>query len=183
MNTNIISDKAKIGKNFKIGEFNIIEENVIIGDNVVIGNYCHIQAGTIIGNNCEFRNYIELRANTSLGDSCYIDSKVSSSGNVKVGNHVTLRYETILARGVIIEDNCYLCPRVMTNNLNKDKDSIGGAYIEKDCFIGTNAVLHYGIRIGHNTTVGSMSFVNKNIEAQSIVVGIPAKRKLKHEGQ
>jgi UDP-2-acetamido-3-amino-2,3-dideoxy-glucuronate N-acetyltransferase len=88
---------------------------------------------------------------------------------------VTLRYETILARGVQVGDGCYLCPRVMTNNLNTEMDSVGGAKIGKNCFIGTHAVLQYGIELGDNVVVGSMAFVNKNIEANQTVVGIPAK--------
>lgn len=104
-----------------------------------------------------------------------IDSRVSTSGNCKIGDNVTLRYDTIIARGCDIGDNTYICPRVMTNNLDTEGLQIGGAKVGKNCFIGTNSVLHHGITIGDNSTIGSMSFVNKNIPANEIWIGSPAK--------
>ena len=177
MGTNIISDEAVIGEGLVIGHFCIIEAGVEIGDNVEIGNYCHLKTGVVIGNGTKMMNHIELRANTIIGEECYVDSGVKSSGNVIVGNKVSLRYDSILARGVEIGDNTYVCPRVMTNNLSADQSQIGGAKIGKDCFIGTNAVLHYSNTIGDNVVVGAMSFVNKDAAAGSVLIGVPAKVK------
>ncbi|MEE3145252.1 MAG: DapH/DapD/GlmU-related protein [Bacteroidota bacterium] len=176
MSQNNISDKAIIGKNVKIGSFNIIEENVTIEDDVEIGNYCHLRSGVVIKKRTRLMDYIELRNNTIIGEDCYVDSKVSSSGNVIVKNNVTLRYDTILARGVEIGAKTYVCPRVMTNNLNSGGIEIGGAKIGENCFIGTNAVLQHGITVGNNVIIGALSFVHKDCEAESTYVGIPAKK-------
>jgi acetyltransferase-like isoleucine patch superfamily enzyme len=62
----------------------------------------------------------------------------------------------------------------MTNNLNTSKKQIGGAKIGANCFIGTNAVLQHGITIGNNVTIGSLAFVNKDCEDNSVYMGIPA---------
>ena len=95
--------------------------------------------------------------------------------NCIIGNSVTLRYDTIIARGVEIGDGTYVCPRVMTNNLNTSKSQIGGAKIGKNCFIGTNAVLQHGINIGDNVVIGSLAFINKDCEENSTYIGIPGK--------
>ena len=50
MSYNIISDKAKIGKNVTMGSFCVIEDDVEIGDNTVLRNYVELRKGTIIGN-------------------------------------------------------------------------------------------------------------------------------------
>ena len=176
MTQNIISEKAKIGNNVRLGSFNIIEENVTIEDDVQIGNYCHLRSGVIIKKKSRLMDYVELRNNTTIGEDCYVDSKVSSSGNVIVNNNVTLRYDTILARGVEIGANTYVCPRVMTNNLNSGGAEIGGAKIGENCFIGTNAVLQHGITIGENVIIGALSFVHIDCEKNSTYVGIPAKK-------
>ena len=136
----------------------MIEEDVIIGDNTII------------------KNYVELRKNTIIGEDCYIDSRVSTSGNCKIGDRVTLRYDSIIARGVEIGDDTYVCPRVMTNNLDSGKIQIGGAKIGAKCFIGTNSVLQHGISIVDNTTIGSLSFVNKDIIDSGVYFGNPAKK-------
>lgn len=174
---NYISDEAVIGENVKIGIGCIIEKGVEIGNNVDIGDYCVIRSGVVIGNDTRLMSFVELREGTKIGANCYIDSRVSTSGNCIIGNNVTLRYSTIIARGCIIEDDCYLCPRVMTNNLDQGKNSIGGAHVKQGSFIGTHTVLQHGITIGEKTVVGSMAFVAKSCEPNSVLIGIPAKPK------
>jgi UDP-2-acetamido-3-amino-2,3-dideoxy-glucuronate N-acetyltransferase len=158
---NVIHIDAKIGNNVEIGEFCVIEEGVVIGDNTIL------------------RNYVELRKNTIIGSDCYIDSRVSTSGNCKIGNNVTLRYDTIIARGVEVGDGTYICPRVMTNNLDSGKTQIGGAKIGSKCFIGTNTVIQHGLTITDGVTTGSMSFINKDITEPGIYFGNPAKKYVK----
>ena len=63
----------------------------------------------------------------------------------------------------------------MTNNLDDEKNSVGGAKIGKNCFIGTHSVIQYGIEIGDNVIVGSMAFVNKSCDSNLTLIGIPAK--------
>lgn len=153
----MISEKAKIGKNVSIGAYCVIEEGVVVGDNTII------------------KNYVELRKNTIIGKNCIIDSRVSSSGYNIVGDNVIVRYDSILARGVEIGNNTYLCPRVMTNNLDTGQHQIGGAKIGENCFIGTNTVLQHGITIGDNVITGAMSFVNKDVPSNEVWFGNPAK--------
>lgn len=153
----------------------MISEKAIIGKNVKIGAYCIIEDGVIIGDNTIIKNYVELRENTKVGENCYIDSRVSTSGNCEIGDFVTLRYATIIARGCKIGSHSYLCPRVMTNNLDTSGHSIGGAHIGEHCFIGTNTVLQHGITLGDHVVTGSLSFVNKDIPANEIWLGSPAK--------
>ena len=64
---------------------------------------------------------------------------------------------------------------MMSNNLNISNDQIGGANIGKNVFIGTNCVLHHGIKIGDNSIIGSLSFINKDIPKNEIWFGNPAK--------
>lgn len=174
---NYISKKASIGKNTNIGIGTIIEDNVVIGDEVNIGNYCIIKSGSTIGSSTTIMNFVEIRSGSLIGNNCYIDSRVSMSGDCIVGNHVKLRYGTIIARGCKIEDNCYLSPRVMTNNLDEGENPIGGAHIKQGTFIGTQAVIQHGITIGENSIIGAMAFVTKSFEGNCVLIGVPAKLK------
>lgn len=156
-------------KNVKIGENCKIAEDVILGEYIFIGDNVEIGAGTVI------KNFVELRDNTIIGENCFIDSRVSTSGNCNIGNDVTLRYDVIIARGCTVGNSSYICPRVMTNNLDSDKNSIGGPKIGESCFIGTNSVLQHGITIGDNVITGSMALVTKDIPSNEIWYGSPAK--------
>lgn len=155
----MISKKAKLGKGVRIGHYCYVEDDVEIGD------------GTIV------KNYVEIRGGTKIGKNCYIDSGVKISGHCEIGDNVTLRYQTIIARGCIIGNDCYLSPRVMTNNLNTDGKKIGGAKIGRNTFVGSHTVLHHGIIIEPGTVIGSMSFVNKSIK-NGRYAGIPVKELL-----
>ncbi|MFX1443666.1 MAG: acyltransferase [Promethearchaeota archaeon] len=47
--------------------------------------------------------------------------------------------------------------------------------VEKDGYIGTNAVIMPNVTIGQGAIVGACAFVNKDVEPWTIVGGIPAK--------
>ena len=133
MNTNnpeigihtVVSPLANIGIDCKIGSFCFICNDVKIGNNVTIGDYCKINENVSIADNTVIQSYVEIRSNTQIGENCYIDSFVAFSGNSVIGNFVTLRYGAIVARGVHIGNNTYVCPRVMTNNLDTQENVIG----------------------------------------------------------
>lgn len=89
-----------------------------------------------------------------------------------------MRYGVIIARGVVIGDNSYLAPRVMTNNLDEGLNLVGGAHIGKNCFIGTHSVLQHGINIGNDVIIGALSFVNKDCSDNKTYFGVPSKEKM-----
>jgi len=154
------------GPGLSTGDFNLIEENVKVGDNVTL------------------RNYVELRKGTVIGDGSYIDSGVSSSGHNLIGDRVRIRYKSILARGVIIEDDVFISPKLMTENLDHKGEEVGGAHIgtgEWDrktkyrVFIGTDVTLASGIEICSGTIIGSNSNVRKSITEPGVYIGNPAR--------
>ncbi len=153
-----IHESFKFGENFKIGKFCVIEDDVIVGDNVNIGHYVLLKKGTRIGNNC------------------FIDSYVRSSGDNKIGDHCTIRYGATIAKNVIIDDNVFISPNVMT--IYSDPNGLHGkpTYIKTNAFIGTAAVLKNSITINSGVVIGAMSYVNMDCkEANGIYVGQPAK--------
>lgn len=156
--SNIIAENFKHGKNFKIGDYCIIHEDCVVGDNVTIENYVLLKKGTIIG------------------DNVFVDSYVKSSGSNKIGSNITLRFNSTIAREVTVEDDVFISPNVMTIFSTHEGEKKGGTVIGKGAFIGTNAVLGPRVNIGENTTVGAMSYVAKDCDANSIYIGIPARK-------
>lgn len=156
--TNIIHPNFKHGKNFKIGEFNHIHEDVVVGDDVQI------------------RSYVELRPQTIIGDGCYIDSGVKSSGQNKIGNGVILRYDAIIARNVIIEDDVFISPQVMFINIPFTEKEKKTTIIRKGAKIGTNATIGDGVEVGERVIIGAKAYVNKDCLEPGIYVGIPVRK-------
>lgn len=164
--SNVIHPSFKHGKNLKLGEFNHIHEGVEVGDNVKI------------------LSYVELRKGTVIGNDVYIDSGVKSSGDNQVRDRVILRYDSILAKGVLIKPDVFIAPQVMTENLNHNGVPIGGAHIgigEWDeetryrVFVGTNVTLAAGIEICSGVVIGSKSNVRKSITTPGLYFGNPAR--------
>jgi len=157
METNVIHPTFKHGENLKMGHHCVIEEDVTVGDNVDIQNFVLLKKGTIIGN------------------SCYIDSYFRSSGDNRIGNNVTLRFGSTIARKVYIEDDVFISPNVMTVYSLPDGSTSKGTFIKKGAFIGTNVVLNPNITIGEGVVIGAMSLVTKDCWKKGVYIGIPAR--------
>lgn len=153
----------------------------MIHDTVEWGHYClfdmkdgeyliSIDHGTVI------KNYVEIRSGVEIGSECYIDSKVTFTGDAKIGNNVTIRNNGVIARGVEIGDNTFIAPQVMFQNLDTNEDVVGGAKIGKNCFIGTNVTFKEGVTICDDVIIGSKSYVGKDILEAGTYVGSPVKR-------
>jgi len=156
---NDINSDFKYGKNISVGSFNVILHDVIVGDNVDIQHHTLLKPGTIIG------------------DDCYIDSYVLTSGDCQIGNNVILRYRTVIARNVIIEDNNFLTAGVKTIYLDHSAQvRKKPLLIKKGNFFGDNVILMGGLTLAENCVFGAGAFVNKDTEPMGVYVGTPAKR-------
>ena len=158
LGTNIIYDSFSAGENFKIGGFCIIEEDVQVGDNVEIGNYVLLKKGTKIGNDV------------------FIDSYVRSSGDNEIYDGATIRFGATIARNVIVGEEAFISPNVMTIYTTHRGKSRGKTIIGARAFIGTAAVINSGVAIGKDVVIGAMTYVSKNCIEKGIYFGIPAKK-------
>lgn len=144
-------NNVKLGKDVRI--FNFVNAyNCSIDDNSKVGAFVEIQKGATIGKNC------------------------------KISSH------TFICEGVHIEDNCFIGHGVMfTNDLFPRATNADGSqqtdadwnmietYVKKGASIGSNATILCGITIGENALVGAGAVVTKNVEANTVVAGNPAK--------
>lgn len=111
----------------------------------------------------------------------YVDSLLEIGNNVKFSNDITL----IAARKICIGDNCLIGDRVTImdhdgHGVEPDKrtSSIGecsSVFIGKNVWIGSGALILRGVHIGDNAIVAAQSIVVKNVEANTIVAGNPAR--------
>ncbi len=53
---------------------------------------------------------------------------------------------------------------------------IHGAHIEKGCLIGIGAIILNGVRVGSGSIIGAGSVVTKDVEARSLIMGVPGKK-------
>jgi len=155
---------------------NVVDPDFVYGSNLKMGKFCHIHEGVIVGSNVTIRSYVELRPGTVIGDDCYIDTGVKASGKCTIGNRVTLRYDTIIARNVVIEDDVFISPQVMFINIPFVEKEKKPTIIRRGVKIGTNTTIADGVEVAEGVVIGAKSFVNKDLLEPGVYVGIPAKR-------
>lgn len=171
--TAIVSKKAKIGVNVKIGPFSIIEDNVEIGDNTEISSNVKIKNYTSIGENCKiFEGAVIGNIPQHLGFE-------GEKSFVKIGNNVVVREYCTIHRGTrfddgitLINDNTYLMAYVhIAHDCKVGKNTIlannvtlaGHVHIGNNVFIGGLTPIHQFCRIGDYAMVGGASAVDKDI--------------------
>jgi acetyltransferase-like isoleucine patch superfamily enzyme len=169
-------DGLSIGENVKIGHNNIFGKNITIGDNVVIGHNNVFLDEVTIGNGTKVEYFVLLKNKTIIGENCYVDSYFRSSGDNEIGNNVTLRFGSTIARYVFIEDDVFIAPNVMTIYSKHTGERGTGTYIRYKAFIGTAAVIAPNVTVGEEVVIGAQSYVAKDCTEKGIYVGVPARK-------
>lgn len=164
METSIIHDSFKHGNNFNHGDFCVIEDDVVVGDDVKLGNYVMLKAGTRIGSRVD------------IADKC------CTTGACFIGSDVTIRTGAIISKGNVIEDCCFVGPRVVTNHtknvshmrLKKPVQLV--TYIGLGAIIGSQVSILAGVYIGECAIVGGGAVVVKDLDGYGVYLGCPAAR-------
>ncbi len=146
-----IADDVRLGEVVKIYSF-VNSEGCEIGDRTKIGAFVEIQKGAHIGSDCK------------IGSHTFICEGVTIEERVFVGHHV-----------VFINDRF---PRATnaSGQLATEQDWVLEAtLVKRGATIGSGAVLLCGVTIGENAIVGAGCVVTKDVPANAIVVGNPAR--------
>jgi UDP-2-acetamido-3-amino-2,3-dideoxy-glucuronate N-acetyltransferase len=143
--------------------------NVTIGENVRIFDFVNAY-GCTIGDNSKVGAFVEIQKGVSIGRNC------------KISSH------SFLCEGVQVEDNVFIGHGVMfTNDLFPRATNTDGSQqteadwkvivttIRKGASIGSNATIVAGITIGENSLVGAGAVVTRDVPANTVVAGVPAR--------
>src|SRR5437016_2943005 len=123
-----------------------------------------------------------------IGDEVKIGTFVEIQKGAKIGNHCKISSHTFICEGVVLEEGVFIghnvtfindrYPRATTANgqLKTEADwHCERTFIKRGASIGSGATLLGGITVGENAIVGAGSVVTKDVAANAVVAGNPAR--------
>ncbi|HTA24081.1 MAG TPA: acyltransferase [Terriglobales bacterium] len=145
-----------------------IAPDVKLGRDVKLSKFINLY-GCEIGDETKIGAFVEVQKNATIGKRC----KISSHTFVCEG--VTIEDNVFIGHGVMFINDSY--PRATTEGkLQTEADwKVERTIVKKGASIGSGATILSNVSIGENAIVGAGSVVTKDVPANSIVVGNPAK--------
>ena len=152
-----------------MNNFNCIAEDVKLGANVRLSKFINIY-GCEIGDETKIGAFVEIQKNAKIGRRC----KISSHTFICEG--VTIEDNVFVGHGVMFTNDTYPRSTNSDGSLQNEADwKVERTIVKRGASIGTGATILPNTCIGENAIVGAGSVVTKDVPANAIIAGNPAK--------
>ena len=198
----IIHPDAQLGENVTVGPFTIIHANVRIGANTVIGSHCELghpvfrgssspleigpdsyirshslfYEGSSFGERLVTGHRVTVREGTRAGANLQIGTLSDIQGTCEIGDYVRFHSNVHIGQHSKIGNYVWIFPYVvLTNDPHPPSDVMMGATVKDFVAIATMSVVLPGVTIHEGVLIGAHSSVARDVEADMVAVGAPAK--------
>ena len=139
-----------------------VVESSSIGDGTRIWAFAHILPGARIGSEC------------NICDHTFVEN------DVVIGNRVTVKCGVQLWDGIDVEDDVFIGSNATFTNdsfprSRQQQEKLPRTRVRKGASIGANATILPGLTIGERSMVGAGAVVTRDVPADAIVAGNPAR--------
>ncbi len=142
----------------------------------------HISDKAKIGKNVKIWHFAYVGDDVEIGDNVKIGSLAHIDYNVKIGDNTLIEGLVYIPPLSRIGKNVFIGPSAaLTNDPYPPSGKLVGVTIDDNAIIGSKAVIKAGVTIGKNSVVAMGAVVTKDVPADMVVAGIPAKQKYARE--
>jgi acetyltransferase-like isoleucine patch superfamily enzyme len=152
-----------------MNSFQCISPDVRLGRNVKLAQFINLY-GCEIGDETKVGAFVEVQKNARIGSRCKISSHTFICEGVSIEDCV------FIGHGVVFINDTY--PRAANPDgaLQTEADwKVEKTLVKKGASIGSGSTILSKVTIGENAIVGAGSVVTKDVPANVIVAGNPAK--------
>lgn len=143
--------------------------NVKLGENVKIFDFVNLY-GCSIDDNSKIGTFVEIQKNATVGKNC----KISSHSFICEGVHI--EDDVFIGHNVTFINDKYPRSTNEGGELQSESDwSVVETFIKKGASVGSSSTILCGVTIGENAIVGAGAVVTKDVPANAVVAGVPAK--------
>lgn len=137
-------------------------ESTSVGEGTRVWAFAHVLPGAVIGADC------------NICDHVFIEN------DVVIGDRVTIKSGVQIWDGIRLDDDAFVGPNVTFTNdrfprSKQYPEEFPRTVVATGASLGGGSVILPGVRIGRGAMVGAGAVVTKNVPANAIVVGNPAR--------
>ena len=146
-----------------------IAPDVKLGRDVKLSKFINLY-GCEIGDETKIGAFVEIQKNASVGKRCKISSHTFVCEGVSIEDNV------FIGHGVMFINDLYPRATTAAGGLQTEADwRVERTVVKKGASIGSGATILANTCIGENAVVGAGAVVTKDVPANTIVAGNPAK--------
>ena len=152
-----------------MSEFVSIAPTVKLGKDVRLSKFINLY-GCDIGDETKIGAFVEIQKNASVGKRCKISSHTFICEGVEIRDNV------FIGHGVTFVNDLYPRATTASGELQTEADwKVEKTVISNGASIGSGSTILSNLTVGENAIVGAGSVVTKDVPANAIVAGNPAK--------
>jgi len=152
-----------------MNEFVCVSPDVKLGKDVRLSKFINLY-GCEVGDGTKIGAFVEIQKNAKVGKNC----KISSHTFVCEG--VVIEDEVFVGHNVAFINDSYPRATAADGQLQTEADwKVEQTLVKKRASIGSGSTILSKITIGENALVGAGSVVTKDVPANAVVAGNPAR--------